>query len=113
MSVINQDMAKEIKALYEELKMEYGANIGIRVQENVPFTVGPMDHVSHVWVDGEETDDELDGVCAISLSFPGWEHLASMYCGAHVALIAGDVAGYGDDAGEIILSDAEVIAVLG
>lgn len=42
---------------------------GIRIQEQ-GFELGTVDHNSKVWVDGEETEDELDGICAINLNSP-------------------------------------------
>lgn len=92
--------------------IEYG-KFGIRIQE-LPFELGPMDHNSRVWVDGEETDEELDGVCAIDLNAP--EAAESLkgngYFGSYIALIASNSYEYGFDAGEVILKDAEVLYII-
>lgn len=101
MRIAAKEIAKEYEFDYEK--------IAVRVQD-IPFTVGPMEHCSHVWVDGEETEETLDGVCGQDVS------TIDMYCnnyfGSHVALIAGNDYTYGEDAGEIIISDAIVIAIL-
>ena len=34
--------------------------VAVRIQD-VPFGLGEIDHISHVWVDGNETDEELAG----------------------------------------------------
>lgn len=92
--------------------IEYG-KFGIRIQE-LPFELGAMDHNSMVWVDGEETDEELDGVCAIDLDSP--EVVEALngngYFGSYIALIASDSYEYGFDSGEVILKDAEVLYII-
>ena len=45
------------------------SRFGIRIQEQ-PFELGAMDHNSKVWLDEEETNEELNGVCAIDLNAP-------------------------------------------
>lgn len=102
------EMIKKAKGIAEELSWDYG-KIGIRVQE-VPFELGEMSHRSHVWVDGDETDEELDGVCAQDVdTIDSYHH---MYYGDYIALVAGNDYTYGEDAGEIIISDPVVVAIL-
>lgn len=86
---------------------------GIRIQEQ-PFDLGSIDHNSKVWIDGEETDEELDGVCAINLNSPEAANTieGKGYSGSHVALIGSDRFEYGIDAGEVILKDAEVLYII-
>lgn len=55
------------------------------------------------------TDEELDGTCAIMLQDA---ELANAYHGSHVAIIGSDSMEYGQDLGEIILRDAEVLEVI-
>ena len=55
------------------------------------------------------TDEELDGTCAVKLEDA---QLANSYFGNHVAIIGSDSMEYGQDLGEIILRDAEVLEVL-
>lgn len=92
--------------------IEYG-KFGIRIQEQ-SFELGAIDHNSKVWVDGEETDEELDGVCAIDLDSPeAFETLnGNGYFGSYIALIASNSYEYGFDAGEVILKDAEVLYII-
>ena len=89
------------------------SRFGIRVQE-LPFEPGPMDHKSKVWIDEEETYEELNGVCAIDLNAP--EAAESLkgngYFGSYIALIGGYNYEYGFDAGEVILKDAEVLYII-
>ena len=89
------------------------SRFGIRIQEQ-PFELGAMDHNSKVWLDEEETDEELNGVCAIDLNAP--EAAESLkgdgYFGSYIALIAGYNYEYGFDAGEVILKDAEVLFII-
>ena len=96
------DRINEIK---ENAEFEY---IGVRVQEN-EFAEGEILDNSFVWVDGEMTDEELDGTCAVKLEDA---ELANGYFGEHVAIIGSDSMEYGQDLGEIILRDAEVLEVL-
>ena len=96
------DRIDEIQDAYD-----YGY-IGIRVSDN-EFTKGEILDNSFVWVDGEMTDEELDGTCAIMLKDA---KLANAYHGNHVAIIGSDSMEYGQDLGEIILRDAEVLEVI-
>ena len=106
MNVTNA-MIERVKALAEELSWDY-EKVCIRVQD-VPFDMGPMDHRSHVWIDNEETEEELDGVCVLDSAYAD---LAKHYCGDHVAIIAGNEYSYGQDVGEISLQDAVVVEIL-
>ena len=96
------DRIEEIEDAYD-----YGY-IGIRVSEN-EFTEGETLDNSFVWVDGEMTDEELGGTCAIMLKDA---KLANTYFGNHVAIIGSDSMEYGQDLGEIILRNAEVLEVI-
>lgn len=114
--IYTQEMVKRLKETAEDLFYDY-EYIGIRVQTEV-FEIGEIDHVSHVWVDGIETEEELDGICvidykAIDRVCKGMQSLGcGGYYGDHVAIIAGNHATYGEDDGEIIISDPAVVAVL-
>ena len=94
-----------IGEIRDDSEYEY---IGVRVQEN-EFTEGEVLDNSFVWVDGEMTDEELDGTCAVKLEDA---ELANSYFGNHVAIIGSNSMEYGQDLGEIILRDAEVIEVI-
>lgn len=94
---------------------------GIRTQD-VPFeAVGDtMTHTSVVWVDGNETEEELSGVCA--LLFRECDDLDALASRSrkiygygkekYTAIIASNSAEYGEDADEIILIDPVVIRIL-
>ncbi len=93
----------------EEIKDEYAYGfIGVRVQES-EFTKGEILDNSYVWIDGICTEEELDGTCAVRIEKA---ELANGYYGDHVAIIAGYYGEYGEDLGEIIIKDAEVLEVL-
>lgn len=70
--------------------------------------VGQILEPSFVWVDGEITDEQLDGTSGIALD----SNPSCGYMGDCIAIIAGDESAYGEDAGEIIINNAEVISVL-
>ncbi len=100
-----ENLMNRIEEIRENSDYEY---IGVRVQEN-EFVKGEILDNSFVWVDGEITDEELDGTCAVKLEDA---ELAKGYFGDHVAIIGGDYMEYGQDLGEIIIRDAEVLEVL-
>lgn len=100
-----ENIMNRIEEIREKFDYEY---IGVRVQEN-EFAKGEILDNSFVWVDGEMTDEELDGTCAVKLEDA---ELAIGYFGNHVAIIGGDFMEYGQDLGEIIIRDAEVLEVL-
>lgn len=100
-----ENIMNRIEEIRDDSEYEY---IGVRVQEN-EFTEGEVLDNSFVWVDGEMTDEELDGTCAVKLEDA---ELANSYFGNHVAIIGSNSMEYGQDLGEIILRDAEVIEVI-
>lgn len=105
---ITQELIKQISQKIEELELEERyAHIGVRVQES-RFNLGRIDHCSKVWIDGEETGEYLDGICATEIDFLTANH----YFGDHVAILCGDHAEYGEDVGEIVISDAVVVAII-
>lgn len=105
---MTQDTILKIKAIVEELDLDWEyAYVGVRVQEP-EFVLGPVNHRSHVWVDGEETAAELPGLCACKLDRLG----INDYFGDHIAIVCGNEAEYGEDDGEIIIRDAEVVAII-
>lgn len=95
----------------EELSMEYGY-IGIRVQEEeYGAKVGEeVEHCSKVWIDGYETDEEIDGVCAMDVDM--LDCVEGEYFGDVVLVLGSNKADYGVDAGEIIMQDATILAVI-
>ena len=104
---ITKEMLNRISEVANDLFYDY-EKIGIRVQEQ-DFELGEMSHVSHVWEDGEDTGEELNGVCAMLWNKVSESH---QYFGDHVAIIAGNRYSYGEDPGEIIIEDPVVVEVL-
>lgn len=91
----------------QEIDFDYGC-VGVRVQEE-PFELGEIDHISHIWDNGDDTGEELDGICATNSNALEY---APEYFGDHIAIIAGNNISYGEDAGEIIIKDAVVVAII-
>lgn len=102
------EMIEQARAIADELSMDYEV-FGVRVQD-VPFTMGAMDHASHVWDNGDDTGEELDGVCAQDVKTLNKYH--NVYYGDYIAVVAGNDYSYGEDAGELIISDPVVVAIL-
>lgn len=82
--------------------------VALRAQDE-PFTVGEKLDNSFVWVDGEPTDEELRGTCGLSTEYI---HLIGIYPFDHIAIIAGDMAGWGADEGEVVVEGAEVVGIV-
>ncbi len=109
---------KSIKELAETYLSEYGF-VGIRTQEQ-PFELGDINHLSVVWEDGEETEEELDGISVTDIRSKyvamhadnKKDGLDGFYYGDHVAIIAGYSAEGGGDEGELIIKDAVVVEIL-
>lgn len=93
--------------------------VGVRTQEE-PFELGEMEHVSSVWVDGNETDEKLNGICVTDLNTPFDSALQKQasdkengfYYGKHQAIICGSRAERGEDLGELIIVDPVVVEII-
>lgn len=79
----------------------------IRTQD-VPFALGEVDHVSHVWNDGDDTGIELGGICAVLPEY----YKAGYYYGEHVAILGCYYSEMGEDLGEVIMQDAVVLDII-
>lgn len=107
---------EELKGLAEKYTDRY-QYVGVRTQEE-PFELGEIDHVSSVWVDGDETTSELNGLSATDIHSSALrmhtdcDPRYGFYFGDHKAIIAGDFAEYGEDLGEIIISDPVVVEIV-
>lgn len=113
MKLTNEMIEKAKAAIEADEKHE---TFAIRTQD-VPFEVGRIDHKSLVWIDGEMTDEELDGICATVIDTNDIErslnrHNREGYYGEHIAILAGGYSMSGEDVGEIIMEDPDVIAIL-
>lgn len=109
------ELAKILEEVHENEWYEY---IGVRTQDEAFEAEGqPVEHESKIWVDGEETDEALGGLCVTHWASPmiaaHCEDAGdAQYIGAHLAIIVGDHATYGEDEGEIIITDPIVYRVL-
>lgn len=79
----------------------------IRVQVE-PFSLGPINHVSKVWICGEETDEDLPGVCTVKAE----AYQPGHYYGEHIAILGCYYSEMGEDVGEIIMDGAEVVEII-
>ena len=100
-------------------------NIGIRHDDNV-YQLGDELENSHDWLEGNWTETELDGACAIDVadacSYDSLDELKEMaikrlndsneYLNENVYLISGTSHEYGNDPNEVILRNPEVIGIL-
>lgn len=105
---------KNLAEIVEELKWEYEW-VGIRVQEE-EFELGPIYHDSSVWVDNEETEYKLDGICAVRVDEDNVDRRYADSCrhyyGAHAAILVSNRVEYGEDENEIVMKDAEVAYII-
>lgn len=117
--------ASEIKNIIETNNAEYGY-FGIRAMMQNPLTgknqIVAVDDIldnSYAWEDGETTDEELPGTCAIKLNYDAEiEAIESALKNIKVyswnvkqfVLLGANSADYGTDANEIILENAVVLA---
>lgn len=114
---LTADMITKAKETADRLLHDWAYDydcVGVRVQGE-PFELGPIDHVSHIWVDGDDTGEELPGICAQdvhTLERYNDPVRYGVYPGDHVAIIAGDLDSWGVDPGEIIIRNAVVIDIL-
>ena len=106
--MMNAEMIENIKKIAEEMDLSWNyEHVGVRVQEQ-EFELGTIKHLSHVWDDGDDTGIELDGICVCKLDRLGHNN----YFGEHIAIICGYEAEYGEDDGELIIRNAEVVKVI-
>ena len=104
---LTKEVIDRLNQVADELFYDYEV-IGIRIQEE-PFQPGELEHRSHVWVDEEDTGEELNGVSVVRYDSIGQ---AQSYFGDHAAIIVGNRYTYGEDPGEIVIEDPIVVEVL-
>lgn len=117
---LNDKQMKSFKEIYEiAQKVKENNNydfIGIRVQEDFNEKIGEtLKHRSFVWIDGEETTNLLNGVCAIDANRLNATFTMSNggYSG-DVILILGsnDYPERGEDVAEIIMNNPVIIDII-
>lgn len=106
------ELKEKVQNILDELEEngKFFERVGIRTQD-IPFEIGPIDHVSHRWDNGDDTGEELSGICVTDFCDVE-EHFNGGYFGKYTAIIGGDFSEYGEDLGEIVLQNAEVICIL-
>lgn len=106
----------EIRKIAEKYEDEY-EYVAIRTQEE-PFEIGVIEHVSSLWDNGDETEVKLNGISGTMVKSEAVQmhcdkgYRYGHYFGDHHAIICGNRAEYGDDVGEVVISDAVVVEVL-
>ena len=100
--------------------------IGIRYDDNV-YQLGDELENSHDWPEGNWTETELNGACAVDVMSPGGDYQdldefkkhaieqlndSNEYLNENVYLISGTSYEYGNDPNEVILSNPEIIGIL-
>lgn len=107
---------KEIKEILENTGFEY---TGIRIVDE-EYQIGETVENSRVWLYDEPTDEILDGASCIRISWRNSEEeiqnildfSMETYFGDHIYLIGGDSAEFGEDPEELVIRDAEVLAIV-
>ena len=114
---------KNLNEIIEALKKEEWRYIGLRCNNNNPITgkkpsvkIGDVLDNSFEWDDGNPTEEELNGTCAID-TFENPEYAFSLvktYNRNHneIMIIGSDNAEYGFEEEELIMKDAVVLAII-
>jgi hypothetical protein len=107
-----------IQAIADMIKAGDYEYYGLRAHRREPV-IGKSLGKSRVWIDGECTDDELDGISAVRVKAGDdldaiIDRLRREYCweAETIVLIGGYIASQGEDRGEIIIRDNICLAVL-
>ena len=89
--------------------------IGIRIQDEIFEQIGEeINHNSKVWEDGNETDEELDGICAINAKTTQYlPKSVGGYIGNVVIILGSNDVEYGQDEEELIMKNAIVLDIIG
>ena len=107
---------KMINKMIAKIKEEYSSATGIRIvdknYDEYNSSIGDVLEISHVWEDGEYTEEELDGVSAIDIDAQLPDVSYQGYFGDKIFVLHGKKEGYGEDNGEIIISNAEIIGII-
>ena len=78
--------------------------------------VGEIAPASWRWEDGDHTNDELNGTSAIDLDWlwtrKDGDHYFGAYSGRRVWILGSYYAEGGEDAGEIVMRDAEILQII-
>ena len=109
----------------DEKRALQSPHIGIRFSDE-EYKIGDDVENSHNWVDGNWTDEELDGASTVNVAEP-WSYdslgelketaikrlnKAGRYPYDYAYLVAGTSSDYGEDTNESIIRNAEVVGIL-
>jgi len=83
--------------------------VGLRVVSNNTIQRGDTLPPSYRWVDGEPTDELLDGTSAVDIKSRG--SIPCDYRGTRVLVVGGTDVGSGEDVGEVLVEHAVVLAI--
>ena len=109
---MTNEQIKEIAKKIQTSNYNYDF-IGIRVQEENTNNIGDtIYHKSYVWDDGNITDEELNGICAIEIQVARKLIDYGGYQGKYAYILGSDYCTKGNDVGEIIMKDAIVLDVI-
>lgn len=90
---------------------------GVRAHRSAAIVGGSLGK-SRVWIDGEPTEEELDGISTIKVTAGtvdlALEIVRRTYCWSDetIVLVGGYVGAWGDDDGEFVIRDNVCLAVL-
>lgn len=100
-----------ILALATEARETTGTMVGIRKSTRSAdyYSVGETLGRCYRWIDGQRSDEMLDGVSTVEPGF--WTRVESDYPGDTVLVVTGQ-AEYGEDVGELVIKDACVYAII-
>lgn len=128
-----------VESIMKAVENECFDYFGIRVDSGIRYNVGDIANNSHqLWQDPEYDEDgdlvcpyiedgiyagfydggELDGTCVIKFdpedekSIKAAIKMINTYYGDNIHVLGGDYAESGNDMGEIIIRDAQVLAVM-
>jgi len=107
--------AKQIHEIAKTLPDYDYDNVGLRVQESdYGMIVGDkVSHFSQVWVDGDMTEELLEGICCIGASEAARRTLSfGAYSGNVILVLGSNRADSGEDDGELILWDAIILDII-
>lgn len=117
------ELSASILATIADLDPDRSSCWGVRVDCGVSYEPGDIASRSRIWDDGDPTDDLLDGTSALAVRASA-ERVSRVILGQYlpsmcatltgaptIALLRSEWAHVGEDPGEIVMRDAEVVAV--
>ena len=103
---------EEIRKIIDDGEYEH---YGLRVYRGDSVNVGDTLHNSYVWVDGKQTEEELNGVSSLEVKSNNIERILEKlgqykWGESGIILVGGDIREWGEDEGEIIIRKARCLA---